>query len=60
MFTLMIALSGIHRGWLLRVSIGVRHTVNGYYDFTLNHVTKDGSALRGTLVSLFASDVEYG
>ena len=32
----------------------------GYYDFTLNHVTKDGSALRGTRASIFASDVETG
>ena len=32
----------------------------GYYDFTLNHVTKDGSALRGTRASLIASDVESG
>ena len=31
-----------------------------YYDFTLNHVTKDGSTLRGTRVSIFASDEESG
>ena len=31
-----------------------------YYDFALSHVTKDGSALRGTRASLIASDVESG
>ena len=34
------------------------HGYYGYYDFTLNHVTKDGSTLRGTRASLIASDVE--
>ena len=36
------------------------HGYYGYYDFTLNPVTKDGSALRGTCASLIASDVESG
>ena len=36
------------------------HGYYGYYDFTLNHVTKDGSTLRGTRASLIASDVESG
>ena len=36
------------------------HSYYGYYDFTLNHVTKDGSALRVTRVSIFASDEESG
>ena len=31
-----------------------------YYDFAMNHVTKDGSAPRGTRASLIASDVESG
>ena len=35
----------------------LRHNYYGYCDFTLNHVTKDGSALRGTRASLIASDV---
>ena len=33
---------------------------HGYLDFTLNHVTKDGSTLRGTRASIIASDVETG
>ena len=36
------------------------HSYYGYYDFTLNHVTKDGLALRGTRAGLIASDVETG
>ena len=36
------------------------HGYYGYYDFTLNPVTKDGSALRVTRTSLIASDVESG
>ena len=36
------------------------HSYYGYMIFTLNHVTKDGSALRGTRASLIASDVETG
>ena len=36
------------------------HSYYGYYDFTLNHVTKDGSTLRGTRASIIASDVETG
>ena len=36
------------------------HSCYDYYDFTLNHVTKDGSTLRGTRVSIIASDVESG
>ena len=36
------------------------HGYYGYYDLTLKHVTKDGSALRGTRASLIASDVESG
>ena len=34
------------------------HGYYGYYDFTLNHVTKGGSALRVTSASIFASDEE--
>ena len=38
-----------------------RHTVTmNYYDFTLNHVTKDGSTLRGARTSIIASDEEPG
>ena len=36
------------------------HGYYGYYDFTLNPVTKDGSAPRGTRASIFASDEESG
>ena len=36
------------------------HGYYGYYDFTLNPVTKDGSALRGTRASIFATDEESG
>ena len=36
------------------------HSYYGYYDFIRNHVTKDGSALRGTRASLIESDVESG
>ena len=36
------------------------HGYCGYYDFTLNPVTKDGSALRGTRASIFANDEESG
>ena len=37
-----------------------KHSYYDYYEFTLNHVTKDGSTLRGTRVSIIASDVESG
>ena len=35
---------------------------HGYYGYyvTLNHVTKDGSTLRGARASIIASDVETG
>ena len=60
-FTLMITSSGIHRGDSSGFPLDVwTHSYYGYYDFTLNHVTKDGSALRGTRASLIASDVESG
>ena len=36
------------------------HSYYGYYDFTLNHVTKDGSTLRGARASIIASDEESG
>ena len=36
------------------------HGYYGYYDFTLNPVNKDVSALRGTRAILIASDVESG
>ena len=36
------------------------HGYCGYYDFTLKHVTKDGSTLRGARASIIASDVESG
>ena len=34
------------------------HGYYGYYAFTLNSVTKDGSTLRGTRASIIASDEE--
>ena len=36
------------------------HGYYGYYEFTLNPVTKDGSALRDTRARIFASDEESG
>ena len=39
--------------------LGVRHIVTMVtMTFALSHVTKDGSALRGTRASLIASDAE--
>ena len=41
-------------------SLGVwTHSYYGYY-VTLNHVTKDGSTLRGARASIIASDEESG
>ena len=36
------------------------HGYYGYYDSTLNHVTKDGSTMTGTRASIIACDVESG
>ncbi len=36
------------------------HGYYGYYEFTLNHVTKDGSTLRGARASIIVSDEESG
>ena len=62
-FTLMITSCGVHRGDSSSSPLGVRHMVTMVTmtsDMTLNHVTKDGSALRGTRASIFASDEESG